>query len=59
MFVVVPMKRSCVNPTEQWAEDGCRCAVGHMFVSSTKAVYENNGGRNFYQSDFAFIIFCE
>ena len=50
MFVVVPLKRTYVNFTEKWEEDSCRCVVGHLFVSSTKAVYENNGGRNCYQS---------
>jgi hypothetical protein len=50
MFVVVPLKRTCVNFREKWEEDSCRCVVGHLFFSSTKVVYENNGGRNCYQS---------
>jgi hypothetical protein len=35
-FVVVPLKRTCVNFTEKWEEDSCRCVVGHLFVSSTR-----------------------
>jgi hypothetical protein len=55
-FVVVPLKRACVNFTEKWEEDSCRCVVGHLFVSSTKAAYENNGGRNCYQSENCTVI---
>jgi hypothetical protein len=57
MFVVVPLKRTCVNFTEKWEEDSCRCVVGHRFVSSTKAVYENNGERNCYQSENCTVIY--
>jgi len=51
MFVVVPLKRTCVNFTEKWEEDSCRCVVGRLFVSRSKTVNENNGGRNCYQSE--------
>jgi hypothetical protein len=55
-FVVVPLKRTWVNFTEKWEEDSCRCVVGHLFVSNTKTVYENNGGRNCYQSENCTVI---